>query len=105
MTAAMTQTVCHALSSLAAGRQSVFALERRHQQPLDLRDLAVEPVHGAVGADVDDMHVDHPADLVDLQHDGARNQVDDVDRQRQHQIRLDRQVRPQHRAAAAAARA
>src|SRR3954452_17427442 len=48
----------------------LFALERCHQQPLDLCDLSVEAVHGAIGSDVDDMDVDHPANLVDLENDG-----------------------------------
>src|ERR1700742_3064057 len=79
MTAAMTHTVVMRDPPPLLARKSCalpvctppmsFALERCHQQPLDLPDLAVELGHGAVGADIDHMHVDHPADLVDLQHD------------------------------------
>src|SRR4051812_24878417 len=51
---------------------ALFALERRHQQPLDLLDLAIEAIHGPLRADVDDMHIDHPSHLVDLKDDRAR---------------------------------
>src|SRR5690349_1959706 len=88
-TAAMIQTVFmrdplpHSLAllrSLLAGCSSLHGVLRRRtpmplsleggdQQLLHLCHLPMELGHRPLRADVDHVHVDHPAHLVDLQHD------------------------------------
>ena len=80
-------------------------LERPDEGPLHPRHRFVERLDAGLAADVEDMHVQHAAAMVDLQHHRARHQVHIVDGQREHHVGLDGHAHPHHRAQRRFARA